>query len=375
MGNRRDDWFAALSRRDALRLLGVGAATAGATAFLGDLDALAAMLQAGGRSKAVTFPKGAIIRTVLKDIPPEEIAGGATLVHEHMSLTNWRNPPPRPRRFMEDVDLMVEELKAAKKDGIACLVDCGHPEMGRKLDDLRTMSMRSGMPIVASGGHYTQVSYPPEVSRMPEDELVEALVKEVGSGHLGAFGEIGSSKELTADERKVFRAVGKAHLRTRLPIITHTDNSKEDTGKAALEQLDLLEAVGVKPEHVVIGHLDGLNDPDVKVHREIAKRGAFVGFDRVGSQSALVDDAARVRNIMKFLEAGYAGRLILSSDFANEKNTKKGGGPGYAMTLTQFVPKLRAAGVSDAVLHGVMVDNPRRLLAFVPPATSKNRSS
>jgi len=33
-----------------------------------------------------TFPKGAIIRTLLKDYAPEELAGGATLFHEHMSL-------------------------------------------------------------------------------------------------------------------------------------------------------------------------------------------------------------------------------------------------------------------------------------------------
>jgi len=31
-----------------------------------------------------------------------------------------------------------------------------------------------------------------------------------------------------------------------------------------------------------------------------------------------------------------------------------------------FVPKLKAAGATDEVLHTIMVDNPRRFLAFVP---------
>jgi len=31
-----------------------------------------------------------------------------------------------------------------------------------------------------------------------------------------------------------------------------------------------------------------------------------------------------------------------------------------------FVPKLKAAGASDQVLHEIMVDNPRKFLAFVP---------
>ena len=37
-------------------------------------------------AQGTTFPKGAIIRTLLKDYSPEELADGATLFHEHMSL-------------------------------------------------------------------------------------------------------------------------------------------------------------------------------------------------------------------------------------------------------------------------------------------------
>ena len=36
-----------------------------------------------------------------------------------------------------------------------------------------------------------------------------------------------------------------------------------------------------------------------------------------------------------------------------------------------FVPKLKAAGASDQVLHRIMVDNPRRFLAFVPKRPRK----
>jgi predicted metal-dependent phosphotriesterase family hydrolase len=39
------------------------------------------------------------------------------------------------------------------------------------------------------------------------------------------------------------------------------------------------------------------------------------------------------------------------------------------MTITTFVPRLRHAGVGDATLHQILVENPRRLLAFVPKAT------
>ncbi len=59
----------------------------------------------------------------------------------------------------------------------------------------------------------------------------------IESDPVGVFGEIGSWDDITRDERKVFRAIGKAHLATNLSIFTHTGIP----GKSALEQLDLLE--------------------------------------------------------------------------------------------------------------------------------------
>ena len=92
-------------------------------------------------------------------------------------------------------------------------------------------------------------------------------------------------------------------------------------------------------------------DANVYVHKAICRRGAFVGFDRQG-----VNDAPQVPMVMALIDAGFADHLMFSADASS----------GYAKTLTVFVPKLKAAGASDQVLHGIMVDNPRRFLAFVP---------
>src|SRR5207302_9145019 len=61
-----------LTRRQALEVFGISAA--------------AAAFPKGVFAQAPAFPKGAIIRTILKDYAPEELAGGATLFHEHMQL-------------------------------------------------------------------------------------------------------------------------------------------------------------------------------------------------------------------------------------------------------------------------------------------------
>src|ERR1043166_3898608 len=119
-----------VSRRQMLEVLGLSAA--------------AAAFPKGLFAQTPTFPKGAIIRTLLKDYAPEELAGGATLFHEHMQLAPDFNAkfgaataaaraanglPPAPGRgggpggkggdgkagppppdIMHNVDLMSEEV-------------------------------------------------------------------------------------------------------------------------------------------------------------------------------------------------------------------------------------------------------------------------
>src|SRR5437763_5024200 len=254
---------------------------------------------------------------------------------------------------MHNVDLMSAEVSKAKGEGVACSVDGGHPDMGRNIEFLRQVSMKSGVPIVAGGGFYAQPFYPKEISSMTEEQIVKALIKQADDDTLGAFGEIGSWDEISVDERKVFRAVGKAHVATNIPIFTHTGIP----GKSALEQLDILEDAGVKPDRVVIGHLGNLVDSGVYVHKAICRRGASVGFDRQGGNN----EAQQVPMVMALIEAGFADHLMFSADTSS----------GYAKTLTVFVPKLKAAGVSDQVLHHITVDNPRRFLAFVPKRPRK----
>jgi phosphotriesterase-related protein len=178
------------------------------------------------------------------------------------------------------------------------------------------------------------------------------------------FGEIGSWDYITADERKVFRAIGRAHVATNVPIFTHTGIP----GKSALEQLDILEDAGAKPNRIVIGHLGNLVDPKVQVHKAICRRGAFVGFDRQGGPG----DEQQVPMVMALIEAGFAENVMLSADASSAAQMKRNNGQGYAKTYTVFVPKLKQAGASDEVLHTIMVDNPRRFLAFVPKKPRKS---
>ena len=267
--------------------------------------------------------------------------------------------------FLEDVDLMSEEMKIAKDEGIACIVDAGHPDMGRDINFLRKISKNSGLPIIASAGFYSQPFYPKDLSALSETQIFDAIMKQVNADPIGALGEIGSWDYISKDERKVFRAVGKVHLATGLPIFTHTGIP----GKSALEQLDLLEDAGVDPRRVVIGHLGNLNDASTEIQRAVIRRGAFVGFDRQGGAN---DDPVAAM-AMSLIDAGYAEHLLFSADVSSPReikhNNKETG--GYAKALTVFAPKVKKLGATDEVLHQIMVDNPRRFLAHVPKVKRK----
>jgi phosphotriesterase-related protein len=43
---------------------------------------------------------------------------------------------------------------------------------------------------------------------------------------------------------------------------------------------------------------------------------------------------------------------------------RKYGGLGYSHLLENIVPDLKYAGVTDAQVHSMLVENPRRLLPF-----------
>ena len=321
----------------------------------------------GSGAQTPPRPGARVIRALTADLDPATLRG-PVLFHEHLSM---RFPLDAASHFTDDVALMTDEARAAKADGLSLIVDGGHPDMHRSLAALTRITRDSGLPLVASGGYYMQRSYPGELDRLSVDDIAARLTDDARRDRLGAFGEIGQQDGVpTPTETKVMQAVARAQIQTRLPIFTHNAYLGARPGAAgiprdaALRQLDVLEAAGAVPARVAIGHVCCLHDPKAEVAAAIARRGAYVGFDRV--TLALLPDADKVIAVMALVEAGHADRLLLSSDFASARALKKNGGAGLAQTVTVFGPMLLEAGLPAATLRGILEDNPRRFLAFAP---------
>lgn len=391
-----------LTRREALHLLsaaGVAAGTAcrnGAAPVNEQGEARAPSAASGQRP--VGLPQGAIIRTILADVSPASLSK-ATLFHEHLQLGfAYYTSPPTPIKGLDAeptteertrfLELVTEELRMAAADGVGCIVDAAltrRPD--QQLENLREMAKRSNVHVVVAGGYY-KAPYPKTIVGMSESQIADELVADASTQRWGAFGEIGTSKPMHADERKFLTALSQAHKRTGIPIFTHVEH--EGCPSCALEQLDVFEAQGVKPASLCIGHLSDITseqDATSETHKAIARRGAFLGFDTVGRalggakpgapgklppEFPDVPDRDKARRLLALLEAGFEDQVLLSCDFSSSLDLKANWGSGFSAPIVQFVPKLRHAGVGEGTLQKILVDNPRRFLAFVPgPSTGK----
>jgi len=348
-----------MNRRQAIGLIGAGAGLGLFSAVRPAANLLAAPLQAGG-AKPVTFTKGSVIRTIFKDIPPEQFPSGTILFHEHLDGEYKREPRQLklPPPSQQDIAPAVADIKEAMKNGVVCIVDGGHPDMGTNYDHLKQIATATGLTVVCSGGYYIHNTYPAEIDTWSDDQIADSLVKEATAGRYGAYGEIGSmpaEADFTDLEKKVYRGVAKAHVKNNLPIFTHNNygTGPNVPREIALRQLDIFEKAGAKPSGIAIGHMDSLAGSNADIIIALAKRGAWVGIDRI--RGVEKDDMDRVALIRAFLDAGYVNQLLLASDTRRDY-----------LKVTRFTKQLIASGISEATVHTLLVDNPRRFLAFVP---------
>jgi phosphotriesterase-related protein len=298
------------------------------------------------------------VRTVRGDIADGSL--GATLCHEHLSL---HMPPPFSEDYvLDDIGIVSYEMARAKKAGVRTIVDCGTQEHRRDPEFLTKLSESTGMNVIACTGFYTEATYSGFVRNGSIDDLAEFMNREITEGigntniRAGAIGELATAAEgPTALEEKVLRAASSVQKETGVAILTHTAE-----GRGAVEQLEVLLDAGAEAGRVLVGHLDCTDD--ISVFEEIARRGAFVGLDRVGALVFKTDEH-RAKLVADLVGQGWTRQIILSSDAAGRHRFEPRGGLGYSQVPAGFRPMLTQQGLKDAVITQILVDNPRRLLS------------
>ncbi|MCL2478129.1 MAG: phosphotriesterase-related protein [Treponema sp.] len=286
-----------------------------------------------------------------------------TYMHEHLriDLSAEKNDPDC---LLDEFDLVRDELSSLSENGLKRIVDMSCRGMGRNYEYIDRMEKAAGINVVISTGFYKDPFMPPAVNTSSVEELAALMIDDIQNGaekssrRAQIIGEIGTSENrITANEEKVFRAAAAAHEKTGVPVSTHTT-----LGTLGREQIILLKALGVDPSKTIIGHLALAND--INLILKALDAGVYVEFDTIGKNKYLPDET-RIDFIKTCCEKGYAKQLLLSMDITRKSHLKANGGIGYAYLLDSFLPRLLEAGVRQAAVDDMLINNPDRIFSEV----------
>jgi phosphotriesterase-related protein len=325
---------------------------------------------------------------------------GVCVTHEHIlfdwGLTYWTEPQTAEERALADAPIRLDnrgvlqrnpflikenfwhesvhdairEIADFKSAGGGTIVEVTPIGQGRDPAGLRRISEATGVHLVANTGFYIEAGHPAYVAEKSADELAGILVKDIEEGigdtgiRAGFMGDVGTTKTVTKDEEKCLRAVARAHLRTGVAMGIHVDPSD----RQGMRVVDILLSEGVRPERMVMEHMD--EQPVHEYQLEVAETGVYMEFDTWGSEFYYGPpysvpeprDIERAESVKFLIDHGHLDQLLMAQDVWLRQLMKKYGGEGYDSFFRYGIPRLRMAGVTDAQIRVMLVENPKRLL-------------
>ena len=294
---------------------------------------------------------------------------GFTSIHEHIFLDLTKDKWGT-NSLLNDFQLAHEELMLYKKAGGQTIIDQttgglrGHDhELFPYKHSLaiRKISQSTGINIILGTGWYREPYYDKHIYSNKTDQLAEELVNDVEKGiegtdvKAGILGEIGTHFTwMSAAEERVFRAVARAHNKTGVPIATHALNCP-----VGLAQLDIFQEEKVDLRKVIIGHCQTW--PDKDYHLALAKRGAFLAFDRMGVINEY-DKNLTFDLIKSLIDYGYTNQILLGQDVCYRSDYVIYGGNGYEYLPSKCEKDITDFGINREDYYKMVIDNPRNAL-------------
>jgi phosphotriesterase-related protein len=314
--------------------------------------------QASSTAGAIETVTGAVMADTL----------GLTLMHEHVLVDFIGASEVSRSRYDADVVFrtVLPYLQQVRALGCEALVECTPAYLGRDPQLLKRLSEASGVRILSNTGYYGAAKdrHVPAVAFTETAEQIAARwTREAERGIddtpiKPAFMKIGVDEAPLSDiDAKLVRAAAITHRATGLPIASHTG-----TGAAAMAELDLLQAAAVPLSAFIWVHAQ--SERDDSFHDRAARRGAWVEFDGISPASL----ARHLELVQRMKTQGLLDHVLLSHDAGWYHVGESGGGQFRPFTtlFTAFIPGLKSVGFSDAEIHRLLVENPRRALARRP---------
>ena len=309
----------------------------------------------------------ATINSVLGPMDTADL--GFTLPHEHLIDSSagvnatYGELVDRPWAL----ETAVKDLTQAHIEGVDTIVEVSPLDLGREVSLMKEVSEQSGMQFICCTGCWLDI---PRSFWGRTPEFIAALwTREIESGIDGTGIKAGIIKVATSDpisenEELMLRSAAKTHLRTGVPITTHTPSQS----RIGEEQVRILKEEGVEPHQIYIGHIN--TTPDKEYHRELARLGVWLGWDinNPFGRPHLPSWEKMTDYLKELLDEGLGSNLMLSHDwnvvitrlaspgFPSRENNPD----GYLWLTRKVIPRLKDSGVEQAVIDGMMKGNPLR---------------
>ena len=241
--------------------------------------------------------------------------------------------------LMDSLEIAVSEMNYFKQAGGNTIIDCTPDEIGRDVNKLKEVSIKTGVNIIAGCGNYYDMAHPDFVKRETVEQLADRMMQDITKGisgtdiKAGIIGEIGTSAIITENERKVLIAAGMVGAQTKLPIHVHTDLYTEN----GFDVIDTLIKEGCDVSKICIDHVDVLLRPDYM--KALMDKGAYIEFDNFGKEfyvnreRRFAYDLERIEVLCELIKSGYTDRILISNDICLKTMLRAYGGTGYAHIL------------------------------------------
>lgn len=306
-------------------------------------------------------PSNTIDKTINTVTGPISIDSmGLTLIHEHMLVDFIGADSISADRWNRDSveKKVLPYLLEVKKRGVRTILDCTPSYLAKDPLLLKSLSEKSGIQILTNTGFYGAVGgkYLPDfVPTETAEQLAERWIDEFengieDTGIKPGFIKISVNEADTLSEidQKLVRAAAITHLNTGLTIASHTG-----TWKTAVQEVKILQEMGVEPSEFVWVHAQAEEDFDN--YRKAAEMGVWISLDGIGWA---IDPY--VERLLFAKEKGILGNFLISHDAGWYDPAKVGGGDFQPFTniFEKLIPILNEKGFIEKDWNQLLRFNP-----------------
>ncbi|MEV5556954.1 phosphotriesterase [Nonomuraea wenchangensis] len=313
------------------------------------------------------------VNTVLGPVPADDL--GVVAIHEALLSVL----PGAEHAFDITIDraeifeILARKLADFRAHGGGTIVDSTGMFHGRDPRLYEALSRSTGVHIVAStgmgpekllGGYFlTPQTNPP--TPWPAEKFARLFTQEVTEGMVvprverraaaGLVATAATREGMTATDESLLRGAARTALATGVPLsVRH--------GADAVHDLEIVLDEKLPADRVVVGGLDREDALAAGAPLEVARRGAYVALDHVGSEGS-VTDQDRAALVLDLVGAGHGDRVLLSANAVGVAKGHPGNDLPFSHVLSEFVPLLTARGLGDEDVRRILAGNPRDLLS------------